>query len=146
MVDFELFRPDLEAVPGYSDGSQDGRPAYDPVSTWRWPYTAKRPGLAAGGPQRGGLIARGGVLRLDYFACRSNRGILRCCLHCRCKFETSAQEILCTPCVALKSRNDPENKIISKDQYQTCTLFYSYTCFKESHYDIESDPQPSPAP
>ena len=31
MVDFELFRPDLEAGLGYSDGAKSGRPAYDPV-------------------------------------------------------------------------------------------------------------------
>ena len=29
MVDFELFRPDLEAALGYSDGAKGGRPAYD---------------------------------------------------------------------------------------------------------------------
>ena len=31
VVDFELFRPDLEAALGYSDGAKGGRPAYDPV-------------------------------------------------------------------------------------------------------------------
>ena len=31
MVDFELFRPDLEAALGYSDGAKGGRPPYDPV-------------------------------------------------------------------------------------------------------------------
>ena len=31
VVDFELFRPDLETALGYSDGSKGGRPAYDPV-------------------------------------------------------------------------------------------------------------------
>ena len=30
-VDFELFRPDLEAALGYSDGARGGRPPYDPV-------------------------------------------------------------------------------------------------------------------
>ena len=31
VVDFELFRPDLVAALGYSDGAKGGRPAYDPV-------------------------------------------------------------------------------------------------------------------
>ena len=31
VVDFELFRPDLEAALGYSDGVKGGRPPYDPV-------------------------------------------------------------------------------------------------------------------
>ena len=31
VVDFGLFRPDLETALGYSDGSKGGRPAYDPV-------------------------------------------------------------------------------------------------------------------
>ena len=31
VVDFELFRPDLEAALGYSDGAKGGRPPYDPV-------------------------------------------------------------------------------------------------------------------
>ena len=31
VVDFELFRPELEAALGYSDGAKGGRPAYDPV-------------------------------------------------------------------------------------------------------------------
>ena len=31
VVDFELFRSDLEAALGYSDGAKGGRPAYDPV-------------------------------------------------------------------------------------------------------------------
>ena len=31
MVDFELFRPDLEAALGYSDGAKGGRPPYDLV-------------------------------------------------------------------------------------------------------------------
>ena len=31
VVDFEMFRPELEAALAYSDGSQGGRPPYDPV-------------------------------------------------------------------------------------------------------------------
>ena len=31
VVDFELFRPDLEAALGYADGAKGGRPPYDPV-------------------------------------------------------------------------------------------------------------------
>ena len=31
VVDFEIFRSDLEAALGYSDGAKGGRPLYDPV-------------------------------------------------------------------------------------------------------------------
>ena len=31
VVDFELFRSDLEAALGYADGAKSGRPPYDPV-------------------------------------------------------------------------------------------------------------------
>ena len=31
VVDFEIFRADLEAALGYSDGAKGGRPPYDPV-------------------------------------------------------------------------------------------------------------------
>ena len=31
VVDFELFRADLEAALGYADGAKGGRPPYDPV-------------------------------------------------------------------------------------------------------------------
>jgi hypothetical protein len=30
-VDFEMFRPDLDAALAYSDGAQGGRPPFDPV-------------------------------------------------------------------------------------------------------------------
>jgi len=32
VVDFEAFRPMLDAVPSYSDGAKGGRPPYDPVT------------------------------------------------------------------------------------------------------------------
>lgn len=35
VVDFEAFRPTLEAALAYSDGSQGGRPPYDPVSMFK---------------------------------------------------------------------------------------------------------------
>ncbi len=35
VVDFELFRPDLEAALGSADGVKGGRPPYDPVLTFR---------------------------------------------------------------------------------------------------------------
>ncbi len=31
VVDFEVFRPDLEAALNYSDGAKRGRPPFDPV-------------------------------------------------------------------------------------------------------------------
>ena len=31
VVDFKIFRADLEAALGYSDGAKGGRPPYDPV-------------------------------------------------------------------------------------------------------------------
>jgi len=34
-VDFEMFRPDLEAALAYSDGAQGGRPPYDPVMMFK---------------------------------------------------------------------------------------------------------------
>ena len=30
-IDFEIFRPELEAALNYGDGSKGGRPPYDPV-------------------------------------------------------------------------------------------------------------------
>ena len=35
VVDFEIFRADLEAALGYSDGAKGGWPPYDPVLTFR---------------------------------------------------------------------------------------------------------------
>lgn len=32
VVDFEAFRPVLDAALGYADGSKGGRPRYDPVA------------------------------------------------------------------------------------------------------------------
>lgn len=32
VVDFEAFRPVLDAALGYADGSKGGRPPYDPVT------------------------------------------------------------------------------------------------------------------
>jgi IS5 family transposase len=34
-VDFEMFRPELEAALAYSDGAQGGRPPYDPVMMFK---------------------------------------------------------------------------------------------------------------
>jgi len=34
-VDFELFRPDLNAALAYSDGVQGGRPPFDPVMMFK---------------------------------------------------------------------------------------------------------------
>jgi IS5 family transposase len=34
-VDFEMFRPDLDAALAYSDGAQGGRPPFDPVMTFK---------------------------------------------------------------------------------------------------------------
>lgn len=31
VVDFEIFRPDLDAALGYGDGARGGRPPFDPV-------------------------------------------------------------------------------------------------------------------
>jgi len=35
IVDFEVFRPDLEKALAYSDGSKGGRPPFDPVLMFR---------------------------------------------------------------------------------------------------------------
>jgi hypothetical protein len=34
-VDFEMFRPDLDAALAYSDGAQGGRPPFDPVMIFK---------------------------------------------------------------------------------------------------------------
>jgi len=34
-VDFEMFRPDLDAALAYSDGAQGGRPPFDPVTMFK---------------------------------------------------------------------------------------------------------------
>src|ERR1019366_6791163 len=34
-VDFELFRPELNAALAYSDGAQGGRPSFDPVMMFK---------------------------------------------------------------------------------------------------------------
>ena len=34
-VDFEMFRPQLDAALAYSDGAQGGRPAFDPVMMFK---------------------------------------------------------------------------------------------------------------
>src|ERR1035437_4945591 len=34
-VDFEIFRPELEAALAYSDGAQGGRPPFDPVMMFK---------------------------------------------------------------------------------------------------------------
>lgn len=34
-VDFEMFRPDLDAALAYSDGAQGGRPPFDPVMMFK---------------------------------------------------------------------------------------------------------------
>ncbi|MGX1100233.1 IS5 family transposase [Amorphus sp. MBR-141] len=35
VVDFEMFRPELDAVLGYSDGAKGGRPPFDPVMMFK---------------------------------------------------------------------------------------------------------------
>ena len=37
VVDFELFRPELNAALAYSDGSEGGRPPFDPVMMFKIP-------------------------------------------------------------------------------------------------------------
>ncbi len=45
-VDFELFRPDLEAALAYSDGARGGRPPYDPVLLFKIPMIQAQHGLS----------------------------------------------------------------------------------------------------
>ena len=35
VVDFEMFRPELDAALSYSDGAKDGRPPFDPVMMFK---------------------------------------------------------------------------------------------------------------
>ena len=35
VVDFEMFRPELDAALSYSDGAKAGRPTFDPVMMFR---------------------------------------------------------------------------------------------------------------
>ncbi len=45
-VDIEIFRADLEAALGYSDGAKGGRPAYDPVLMFKILVIQAQPGLS----------------------------------------------------------------------------------------------------
>ena len=46
VVDFEIFRADLEAALGYADGAQGGRPPYDPVLMFKILVTQAQHGLS----------------------------------------------------------------------------------------------------
>ena len=41
VIDFEAFRPTLEAALSYGDGTKGGRPPYDPVVMWTPPLTSR---------------------------------------------------------------------------------------------------------
>ena len=36
VVDFEMFRPELDAALGYGDGARGGQPPFDPVMMFMW--------------------------------------------------------------------------------------------------------------
>jgi len=49
VIDFEAFRPALEAALRYADGSKGGRPPYDVVSMFKVLILAAQPNLSDGG-------------------------------------------------------------------------------------------------